>query len=127
MYKDYGIHSVAGPFGKCLGHTNFIFEGFIIGLHGRAGKHLNNLGVYSFPIAKRGPLWGSADAPYEFDGNPDIFYPAPVVKVEKLFIRHMDNITGLQGEYRVVGGGVYRDNNGGNYGNNFSNIYHTWL
>lgn len=93
---------VVGPYGTTVGTHSFVFEGYIIGFHGKTGMLLQNLGVYYMPLARATPYFGHP--PQNFIEDPDAIHP-PVVKVAAILIWHGDGVNWIQMKYRLLGGG----------------------
>ncbi len=107
---------IYSSFGMYVGERNFVFEGYILGIHGKTGPRFNddivrNLGVYYLAPVKQSEYFGSSNI--TFLENPDARFP-PVVKINKLFISHGDRVNSLQAEYQLLSGDSrLGDKNGG--------------
>lgn len=99
---------VYGPFGGS-GKKIFVFEGYILGFHGRSGDLLDNIGVYSIDIAKKSPEFGThTDDQYigrPFDDIINLGVP-PIVGISKLNVWHNSLVPSVQFEYLLLGGGT---------------------
>ena len=110
-----------GPYGKRIGDTDFVLEGHIVALYGRAEHYLDYIGAYSLPVAKKSPFCGYVDG-RGFSTNPDWSYPAPILGISKLLVLHYDGISGLQVEYKLLGGGTKISDMHGNGSGNLTVI-----
>ena len=90
-----------GPFGSS-GAVQFRFQGCTTGFYGAASKHLDRLGVYTLPNAKKGGMEFGGISGEVFDEDT-MFRNPPIVGVSKLFIRHGDYISSIQAEYLLLG------------------------
>lgn len=106
---------IYGPFGGS-GPLSFSFEGFIVGFHGRSGKHFNQIGVYYLDFVKKSEAFGGNRGD-QFDEHIDIAIP-PIIGLSKLFIGHGDRIDSIQAEYLLLGNvTMLGERHGGGSGN----------
>ena len=101
-------HKVYGPFGSD-GKSVFVFEGYILGFHGRSGDLLDNLGVYGINNAKKSQEYGThTDDQYlgrPFDDNINLGVP-PIIGISRLYVWHNSLVPSIQIEYLLLGGGT---------------------
>ena len=100
--------TVYGPYGttKLNANQSYTFEGNILGFYGTHGQYvLSSLGAYTLAPVKQSKFFGyvKQKAGKNFTDDPDSMFPA-VVKINKIFLTHGNQINSIQAEYQLYGG-----------------------
>ena len=111
--------AVFGPYGKNDG-ADFTFEGYLVGFYGRVDNLVRYMGIYMLAPVKESNLFGGPGGD-KFDEHPDRIYP-PVIKINKIFIRHGDSIDSIQMEYLLLDNTTQMGDMHGGPGGNLSTI-----
>lgn len=113
---------IFGPYGtnKVNANISYTYKGNILGFYGSYGKYvLSSFGAYTLAPVKKSAFYGSFSSKggKNFTDHPDAMFPA-AVKINKIFIRHGNQINSIEAEYQLYGGKVTKGpNHGGNKGN----------
>jgi hypothetical protein len=114
-----GHMRVHGPFGKTNASYDIMFEGFMLGFHGESRRIVNNIGIYKLAPITKSDLFGITKFSGTFDDNPDYRFP-PVVRITKLFVYHGGQVSAIQAEYLLFGGGTKLSDMHGTPANNLT-------